>query len=46
MGADKAYEALYEVLGYDGTNFDARLVYSQALDTRVVWETRLMGGGL
>jgi len=44
--ADKAYEALYEVLGYDGTNFDARLVYSQTLDTKVVWETRLMGGGL
>jgi hypothetical protein len=41
---DKAYEALYEVLGYDNTNFDASLVYSQRLDTKVVWETRLMGG--
>lgn len=39
-----AFEALYEVLGYDNTNFDARLVYSQPLDTKVVWETRLMGG--
>lgn len=39
----KAYEALYEVLGYDNTNFDASLVYSQRLDTKVVWETRLMG---
>lgn len=40
----KAYEALYEVRGYDNTNFDASLVYSQRLDTKVVWETRLMGG--
>ncbi len=40
----EAFEALYEVLGYDNTNFDARLVYSQILDTQVVWETRLMGG--
>jgi len=44
VGSDKSYEALYEVLGYDGTNFDAKLVYSQLLDTKVVWETRLMGG--
>lgn len=40
----KAFEALYEVRGYDNTNFDASLVYSQRLDTNVVWETRLMGG--
>lgn len=39
---DTAYEALYEVLGYDNTNFDARLVYSQILDTKIVWETRLV----
>ncbi|MES2625279.1 MAG: hypothetical protein V4628_08370 [Pseudomonadota bacterium] len=37
-----AFEALYEVLGFDNTNFDASLVYSQKLDTKVVWETRLM----
>jgi hypothetical protein len=43
-GTGKAYEALYEVLGYDNTNFDASLVYSQNLDTKVVWETRLVGG--
>jgi len=46
VGGGNAYEALYEVLGYDNTNFDARLVYSQTLDTKVVWESRLMGGGL
>jgi hypothetical protein len=38
-----AFEALYEVLGFDNTNFDASLVYSERLDTKVVWETRLMG---
>lgn len=38
-----AFEALYEVRGYDNTNFDASLVYSQKLDTKVVWETRLIG---
>jgi hypothetical protein len=38
---DKAFEALYEVLGYDNTNFDASLVYSHTLDTDIVWETRL-----
>lgn len=38
-----AFEALYEVLGFDNTNFDASLVYSEKLDTKVVWETRLMG---
>jgi hypothetical protein len=39
----KAFEALFEVLGFDNTNFDANLVYSHPLDTNVVWETRLMG---
>jgi hypothetical protein len=38
-----AFEALYEVRGFDNTNFDASLVYSGKLDTKVVWETRLMG---
>ncbi len=41
-GDDKAYEALYEVLGYDNTNFDASLVYSRTLDTKIVWETKLV----
>jgi hypothetical protein len=40
---DKAFEALYEVLGYDNTNFEASLVYSQPLDTDIVWETLLLG---
>ncbi len=44
MKEGKAYEALYEVLGYDNTNFDASLVYSQKLDTKVVWEARLVDG--
>jgi len=39
----QAFEALYEVLGFDNTNFDAKLVYSQALDTTVLWEARLIG---
>lgn len=43
---DKAYEALYEVLGYDNTNFDASLVYSRTLDTKIVWETRLVDSGV
>ncbi len=43
-GEDKAYEALYEVLGYDNTNFDASLVYSRTLDTKIVWESRLVDG--
>lgn len=38
---DAAFEALYEVLGYDNTNFEASLVYSHTLDTDIVWETRL-----
>jgi hypothetical protein len=42
---DKAYEALYEVLGYDNTNFDASLVYSHTLDTKIVWETKLVDSG-
>ncbi|HTR01179.1 MAG TPA: hypothetical protein VMH83_14360 [Candidatus Acidoferrum sp.] len=39
-----AFEALYEVLGYDSTNFEARLVYHHKLDTKVLWEARLIGG--
>jgi hypothetical protein len=39
----EAFEALYEVLGFDNTNFDANLVYSHMLDTDVLWETRLIG---
>ncbi len=38
-----AFEALYEVLGFDNTNFDAKLVYDNKLDTDVLWETRLIG---
>jgi hypothetical protein len=38
-----AYEALYEVFGFDNTNFDANLVHSNTLDTDVIWETRLIG---
>ncbi|HWK53778.1 MAG TPA: hypothetical protein VNR18_05365, partial [Hyphomicrobiales bacterium] len=44
-GNGPSFEALYEVLGFDNTNFDASLVYSQPLDTRVLWESRLIGGG-
>jgi hypothetical protein len=43
-GEGQAYEALYEVLGFDNTNFDASLVYSKRLETKLVWETRLVGG--
>lgn len=42
QSGDKAFEALYEVLGYDNTNFEASLVYSHRLDTDIVWETRLV----
>lgn len=42
-GTEPAFEALYEVLGFDNTNFDAKLVYSDKLDTTVLWETRLIG---
>lgn len=41
--SDTAFEALYEVLGFNNTNFDAKLVYSSQLDTKVLWETRLIG---
>lgn len=37
-----SFEALYEVFGFDRTNFGGELVYSHALDTRVIWETRLI----
>lgn len=42
-GQESAFEALYEVLGFSNTNFDANLVYSAALDTDVLWENRLLG---
>ena len=42
-GPGIAFEALYEVLGFDNTNFDAKLVYKQPLDTQVLWESRLIG---
>lgn len=41
--APAAFEALYEVLGFSNTNFDARLVYSAPLDTQVLWQARLLG---
>jgi hypothetical protein len=41
-GAGRAYEALFEVFGYDGTNFDASLIYSKPLETDVIWEARLI----
>lgn len=37
-----SFEALYEVLGFDKTNFGGELVYSRPLDTKVIWETRLI----
>ena len=43
-GGGAAFEALYEVRGFDNTNFDAHLVYSALLDTQVLWESRLIGG--
>lgn len=43
VSQDSGFEALYEVLGFDRTNFDAKLVYSDKLDTNVLWETRLIG---
>jgi len=36
-----SFEALYEVFGFDRTNFGGELVYSWEMDTRVIWETRL-----
>jgi len=36
------FEALYEVVGFDNTNFGGQLVYSRSLDTKVIWETRLI----
>ncbi len=37
-----SFEALYEVLGYDKTNFGGELIYTRPLDTKVIWETRLI----
>ncbi len=41
--AATAWEALFEVLGYDNTNFDAKLVYRKGLDTQVIWDSKLLG---
>ncbi|HHX83525.1 MAG TPA: hypothetical protein GX696_11170, partial [Pseudomonadaceae bacterium] len=48
VGADgeAAFEALYEVRGFNHTNFETTLVYASALDTRLVWQNRLLGTGL
>ena len=37
-----SFEALYEVFGFDNTNFGGELVYSRSLDTQVIWEARLI----
>ncbi|HWK55259.1 MAG TPA: hypothetical protein VNR18_12865 [Hyphomicrobiales bacterium] len=37
----REFEALYEVVGMHNTNFDARLLHSQLLDSRIIWETKL-----
>lgn len=36
-GSETAYEALFEVVGFDNTNVDAKLVYSSALDIDTDW---------
>jgi hypothetical protein len=38
-----SFEALYEVLGFSNTNFDANLAYLAPLDTQVLWQNRLLG---
>lgn len=38
-----SFEALYEVLGFSNTNFDANLAYIAPLDTQVLWQNRLLG---
>lgn len=38
-----SFEALYEVLGFSNTNFDANLAYLAPLDTKVLWQNRLLG---
>lgn len=42
MDRPASFEALYEVFGFDNTNFGGELVYTRKLDTRVIWETRLI----
>src|SRR5690606_29704757 len=44
-GAMSSLEALYRVSGMDGTSFDAQRVYSQPLESAVIWEVRLVGQG-
>lgn len=41
-GDPASFEALYEVFGFDNTNFGGELVHVRALDTKVIWETRLI----
>lgn len=44
LGDEKSssFEVLFEVFGFDKTNFGGELIYSHALDTQVIWETRLI----
>jgi hypothetical protein len=42
VDAPPSFEALFEVFGFDNTNFGGELVYSQPLDTEVIWETLLI----
>jgi len=44
LGEEKSnsFEVLFEVFGFDNTNFGGELIYSHALDTQVIWETRLI----
>ncbi len=44
LGEEKSdsFEVLFEVFGFDKTNFGGELIYSHALDTQIIWETRLI----
>jgi len=44
LGEEKSdsFEVLFEVFGFDKTNFGGEVIYSHALDTQVIWETRLI----
>jgi len=39
-GEQGEFEALYEVFGFDKTNFGGELVYSKSLDAQVIWDAR------
>lgn len=41
-GSPPAFEALYEVTGFDRMNLDAMLVYSGAIDYRQIWHGALL----